>query len=190
MRGRCNTPTNRNFPAYGGRGISVCKEWGSYEAFREWALSNCYSDALTLDRIDNDGNYEPNNCRWATYSQQARNTRRNIVISYGGEALPLVAWAERTGLPYAMLRSRYRMGWKAAEILGKVPRVPPARRHPGRKIGEREAIAIKESSLSGVELSKRYGVSRALVSKIRNGLVWGRLPPRKSVDEIQPRKSA
>jgi len=75
MRNRCSNINNTDYPSYGGRGISVCDNWGKYENFREWSRDNGYSDGLSIDRINNDGNYEPSNCRWATKEVQARNTR-------------------------------------------------------------------------------------------------------------------
>jgi hypothetical protein len=74
MRSRCKYPSTTHYHRYGGRGISVCTEWEiSFEAFRDWALNNGYSDSLTIDRIDNDGNYEPSNCRWVTNRENCKN---------------------------------------------------------------------------------------------------------------------
>ena len=78
MRARCGKPCHPQYRDYGERGISVCKQWGEFRAFHDWALSSGYAPHLTIDRIDNDGNYEPNNCRWATHLTQSRNKRPRI----------------------------------------------------------------------------------------------------------------
>ena len=73
MRSRCNNPKTEWYKNYGGRGIHVCKDWDNFAVFRDWALSHGYTDDLTIDRIDVDGDYEPNNCRWITRADQNRN---------------------------------------------------------------------------------------------------------------------
>lgn len=106
MRGRCQRKRSEKWPNYGGRGISVCDEWQSFEAFEAWALANGYTDELTLDRINNDGDYTPENCRWATRKEQANNTRRNILVMYKGQLLTLKQAAEASGIAYSTLRGR------------------------------------------------------------------------------------
>ena len=75
MRERCGNPNTKRYKDYGGRGISVCSEWDDYAVFRAWALANGYKKGLTLDRENNDSNYEPDNCQWITNAEQAKNRR-------------------------------------------------------------------------------------------------------------------
>lgn len=75
MKQRCHNPENRSYPSYGGRGIKVCRSWHRWESFKAWALANGYAPHLSLDRIDNEGDYKPSNCRWTTHKKQARNRR-------------------------------------------------------------------------------------------------------------------
>ena len=72
MRARCNIKTIPSYKTYGGRGIKVCSDWDDYKEFKNWALDNGYDDSLTIDRIDNDGNYEPSNCQWITREENIR----------------------------------------------------------------------------------------------------------------------
>ena len=86
MRQRCLNPNNHKFSEYGGRGITVCDEWkDSFEAFRDWAVANGYEEHLSIDRINNDGNYCPENCRWATAKEQANNRRKRRMLKKPSE---------------------------------------------------------------------------------------------------------
>jgi hypothetical protein len=100
MNERCNTKTSSSYVYYGARGIKICDEWKEFPAFREWSLSHGYTDKLTIDRINNDGNYEPINCRWATAKEQARNTSRTRYATIMGVTKPFIEWCELLGLDY------------------------------------------------------------------------------------------
>lgn len=111
MKERCYLKSSPSYARYGGRGIAVCDEWNeSFLAFKEWALSNGYNDSLTIDRIDNDMGYSPDNCRWATYKEQGNNRRTNRYESYNGKTQTVSQWAEEFGVPYVWLISRLRNG--------------------------------------------------------------------------------
>ncbi len=124
MRQRCN---NENVPCYrfyGGKGVSVCAEWENYTNFEKWAFSNGYQDDLTIDRIDGDGNYEPNNCRWVTMVMQSRNTSRNRIIEYNGETHCLAEWADILGISRKILDSRInRYNWSVERAFTQTIRV-------------------------------------------------------------------
>ena len=104
MRNRCNNPNNTAYKDYGGRGIKVCTRWDSFETF--YADMGERPKGLTIERIDNNGSYEPTNCKWATTTEQHRNTRTNRMIKYGGESKCVSAWAEELGIKYSILYGR------------------------------------------------------------------------------------
>lgn len=106
MRIRCNCKTNPTFQFYGARGISICKEWDDFAAFREWAHQNGYSDMLSIERIDNNGNYTPENCRWIPRSKQAKNTRNTKVYEHNGVVLCHNDWARCLGIHPSSLTER------------------------------------------------------------------------------------
>lgn len=108
MKQRTSNPNNKAYARYGGRGITVCDEWReSYVAFRDWSLSNGYADNLTIERIDNNGNYEPTNCRWATFKEQCNNRRTNVMIEWNGKTQNIQQWSDETGIPYNVLHDRF-----------------------------------------------------------------------------------
>ncbi len=114
MRARCN---NKNMTYYGARGITVCPEWDDFAAFRDWALSHGYTDSLTIDRIDFDGPYSPENCRWVTIKDQERNKRTNARLTFNGETHVASEWAEITGIPEKTILSRVKRGWAVGDAL-------------------------------------------------------------------------
>ena len=117
IKQRCLNPNNKSYINYGGRGITVCKEWSeSYENFRDWSLNNGYADNLSIDRIDVNGNYEPSNCRWANAKQQANNRRSNLEITYNSETKTLMQWAEVFNLPYSAVTQRYKRCVRGDEL--------------------------------------------------------------------------
>lgn len=118
MIGRCHNPKNRAFTNYGGRGIAVCDRWReSFAVFME-DMGPRPSDAHEIDRFpDNDGGYEPGNCRWATSKQQNRNRRNNRIIEAFGERLCVAEWAERFGVDRALIKDRLRRGWPAERAI-------------------------------------------------------------------------
>lgn len=106
MRNRCGNPNDDKYSRYGGRGISVCDEWTSFGPFRDWAFSHGYREGLSIDRIDNDGNYCPENCRWGDRLVQANNTSANHYIKIGEETRTIAEWAREKNISADLLWSR------------------------------------------------------------------------------------
>ena len=109
MKQRCLNPNNKDYGLYGGRGISICDEWlgqNGFESFRNWAMNNGYSDDLSIDRIDVNGNYEPSNCRWTTAKTQANNRRTNLCYLIDGETKTLAEWCKTFGKNYGTIYYR------------------------------------------------------------------------------------
>lgn len=117
MMDRCYREKAHNYPQYGGRGIKVCDEWHSIEIFGDWAEKNGYRVGLTLDRIDPDGDYCPENCRWATRKQQANNRRNTIYVTIDGVTKTLSQWADFSSITFSTIANRYHDGVRGVMLL-------------------------------------------------------------------------
>ncbi len=118
MKQRCLNPNSEAYKHYGGRGITICEEWkNNFYAFVGWAFNNGYSEELTLDRIDNNGNYCPDNCRWATRLEQAQNQRTNVVLTLNGETHTISEWSRITGIPRTTIQNRIYAGKDVKYVL-------------------------------------------------------------------------
>ena len=118
VKDRCYNVHCKIYKYYGQRGIKLCDDWkDKFQSFYDWAISNGYDDTLTIDRIDANGNYEPNNCRFVTQKEQARNRRSNRNYTINGVTKCLKEWCEVLGLNYRTVYSRLHYGWTIIEAL-------------------------------------------------------------------------
>lgn len=125
MKDRCYNPNFKDYKNYGGRGITICEEWQTPHswkggrAFKKWALENGYADNLTLDRIDVNKGYSPENCRWVSMKEQQNNKRNNRLISYNGKTQTIALWCEELELPFSTVKNRLNRGLPAEKVLSK-----------------------------------------------------------------------
>lgn len=126
MKKRCYDTKSNRYDRYGARGIKICDEWLSdINAFRKWSIENGYKDGLSIDRIDNNGDYSPNNCRWVEPTEQSNNTSRTVMIEYNGKTQTLTQWANELNIPKSTLHNRLRVhGWSVERALTQ-----PVRNH-------------------------------------------------------------
>lgn len=117
MRVRCNNPNMKEYHRYGGRGIKVCNEWNDYFIFQKWAYLNGYNDTLTIDRIDNDKGYFPDNCRWITIEEQQQNRSSCRMITFNGKTQNVTQWANEYNMPMWRLKKRLNLGWPIDKAL-------------------------------------------------------------------------
>lgn len=189
MRSRCTNPSRPHYDRYGGRGIAVCPEWSSFEQFYA-DMGPRPSPTHTVDRIDNDGPYSAENCRWATKSQQQRNRSDSIILTHQGRTMTISDWAEELGMKRNTLGYRYRHGLTPAEILdpvinpsgrnGKRRYVPDGGYQQGEqrynaKLTEVAVRAIRSECESGELhgiIAARHGIARQTVSKISHRKSW------------------
>lgn len=120
MMERCYRENAKNYPDYGGRGITVCEEWHNIENFEAWVLQSNYKIGLTIDRIDVNGNYEPSNCKWSTRKEQDNNRRNTVYIECEGKRHTISEWAEIKGINRSTLNNRYYKGIRGEKLFEQV----------------------------------------------------------------------
>lgn len=162
---RCHNPNHPQYCSYGGRGITVCDEWrNDYPCFREWALKNGYAQGLTIDRIDNNGGYSPQNCRWATYKEQNRNKRSNRNITLNGETKCLSEWAEFFGIGVPIVTRRLNDGW-AEEDAFTAPLY-------ARKTPQTDTLKTMYGRIMGVAAAKGLSIHKLeQLANVANGTI-------------------
>lgn len=150
---RCGNPKHSSHVRYGGRGISVCARWKSFTAFLEDMGER--PEGTSLERIDNNGNYEPGNCRWATKKEQQRNMRSNRLLTHNGRTMCIAEWAETAGISALTLHSRLNIGWTIDEALS----IPVGRKRDQQQYDHRHhLVTFNGKTLCTAEWAKLYGL--------------------------------
>lgn len=118
MKKRCTNESDSRYEHYGGRGIAVCEEWeDDFQAFYDWAMANGYKEGLQIDRIENDGNYCPENCRWADRDTQANNKSDNVKVAYNGSLITITQLSKMCGIKQATLYKRFHKGLRGDSLV-------------------------------------------------------------------------
>jgi hypothetical protein len=168
MLHRCINPNEKN---YYGNGISVCEEWRSdFFNFYFWAIENGYTDKLTIDRIDSNGNYEPSNCRWATYKQQNNNNCMNRSITYNGETHTIGEWGDITGIGRDLLYQRIIFGHWDIEKAFTMP--PEQHRKPLTDIEVRDIRKKRNDGFSAKDLANEYNIDISCIYHLLKGVTY------------------
>ena len=122
IKTRCLNPNSTHYQYYGAKGITICDEWkDDFQSFYDWSMANGYSDELTIDRINNDFGYSPDNCRWATLKEQANNTSRCRMLTVNDETKTMCEWCEIYGMNYSLVRDRLNRHWTPEKALTTSP---------------------------------------------------------------------
>lgn len=175
MKSRCYNENSNRYERYGGRGITICDEWlNDPQAFYDWAMSHGYDDTLSIDRIDNDGNYEPSNCRWISNKEQSNNRSSNHLITYEGKTMNMTQWSEYLGIPRKTLSDRLASGWSVEKAF-----TTKSKKHAPAEIeynGEKHSYA-EWSRITGIpadtlanRIKKGMSPEQALTTPVGRGL--------------------
>lgn len=163
---RTHNTHHKDYKYCGAKGITICDEWDkSYEAFKEWALNNGYRDDLTIDRIDNSGNYCPENCRWADLYTQANNKSNNHLITYNGKSQNMTQWAREIGVRRELIKDRLKSGWSVEDALTK-------RKCELWERKDNRLLTYDGKTMTVSQWAKEIGVNRSTLSHRINERGW------------------
>ena len=171
MKQRCCNSENENYPRYGGRGITICNEWLNFDNFAKWALNNGYADNLSIDRINNDGDYKHNNCRWTDNKEQCINRITNIKVKYKNKEITLIELSEITNIPHKTLLERYHRGDREDRLIRPVTK--NIENHS--KITKEAVLEIREKYKQGTsikKLSEIYPLTYGSIFNIVHMITW------------------
>lgn len=185
MRDRCNRPANRNYHNYGGRGITVCERWARFRNFLE-DMGARPSPEHEIDRIDNNGHYEPGNCRWATRSEQERNKRTNRHLTINGVTQTLTEWAATAGIPVNRAFNRLYHGRPPEEVIaaGTLERRRPrvtcrGERKGAARMTDAMVMLAREQHAAGKAIraiARDMGIGGTTMFKAVHGETWAHVP--------------
>jgi len=176
MLQRCTNPNNKLFHRYGGRGIVVCEQWFEFENF--FRDMGRVPAGMTLDRIDNNGDYSRENCRWASRQTQNNNRESNLVITLGRETLTASQWSRRTGIPASTIARRARLGWSPEKILTDKAHIKHRKvgsENSQARLNEDQVLVIRLGLKAGrtqKSIAKEFNVSVKTISAIKTRVIW------------------
>lgn len=174
MKERCYNPNHIGWKDYGGRGIIICEEWlNDFTYFYTWAIYNGWKPNLQIDRFpDKNGNYEPNNCRFATPKENCRNRRNNLLIEYENKTKCAAEWAEITEIPAHTIIKRYKKG---SHLFSPIKQT---------LLSNEDIIKIYKSAESIKNLCNTYSCHRLVIWRIKNGVTYNTITEHKFIPQI------
>ncbi len=176
---RCHYETCREYRWYGARGIAVCDRWRkSFDAFLEDMGGR--PEGMSIERVDNDGNYEPTNCKWIPRTEQSHNQRSNKLLTFEGETLHIAGWARKVGLKRTTLEHRLKKGWAVRDALtvplGSRPNKVRGQQHGNSKLTAELVLDIRDRVANGEKkrvIARSLGLSQTVIQDAVSGRRWG-----------------
>lgn len=158
IKQRCLNENNKAYKYYGGRGIAICKEWANdFALFEKWSMTNGYRQGLSIDRVDNNKGYSPQNCRWATIKTQLNNTRSNRILEYNGVKKTVAQWSREVNISNSIIVNRLNRGWSVKDALTKSSNISTWIEYNGERLRLNEWAERMNIHRSTISSRLRYG---------------------------------